>query len=161
MLRFYEDLSEADIADVLGMAAGTVKSHCHAGCQRLAGLLENPAAFTTEKAGLMTIEDRIRESAHRFAGATEPPMPDMDSIRSRARHNRKRRQMSAAVALAAVIATAVGLRILLVPTPTTVDAGPQSAHADQRSGLVRRERLAPGRQGFRYRRRSAFGLPSH
>ena len=47
VLRFYEDLSEADIADVLGMAAGTVKSHCHAGCRRLAGLLENPAAFTT------------------------------------------------------------------------------------------------------------------
>ncbi len=43
VLRFYEDLTEAQTAEILGMAVGTVKSHCHAGCQRLAGLLGEPA----------------------------------------------------------------------------------------------------------------------
>ena len=43
VLRFYEDLTEAQTAEVLGMAVGTVKSHCHTGCHRLAELLEDPA----------------------------------------------------------------------------------------------------------------------
>ena len=42
VLRFYEDLTEAQTAEILGMALGTVKSHCHTGCQRLAGLLGEP-----------------------------------------------------------------------------------------------------------------------
>ncbi len=47
VLRYYEDLTEAQTADVLGMAIGTVKSHCHAGCQRLAGLLGEPTESQT------------------------------------------------------------------------------------------------------------------
>src|SRR3954469_24927219 len=39
VLRYYEDLSEVEIADVLAMAPGTVKSHSHAATRRLAGLL--------------------------------------------------------------------------------------------------------------------------
>ncbi|GAA2115733.1 SigE family RNA polymerase sigma factor [Nocardioides bigeumensis] len=39
VLRYYEDLSEAEIADVLGIAPGTVKSTAHAATQRLAGAL--------------------------------------------------------------------------------------------------------------------------
>jgi RNA polymerase sigma-70 factor (sigma-E family) len=35
VLRFYEDLSEADIADALGCRPGTVKSLIHRGLQRL------------------------------------------------------------------------------------------------------------------------------
>jgi RNA polymerase sigma-70 factor (sigma-E family) len=42
VLRFYEDLTEAQTAEILGMAMGTVKSHSHSGCQRLAGLLGEP-----------------------------------------------------------------------------------------------------------------------
>jgi RNA polymerase sigma-70 factor (sigma-E family) len=43
VLRYYEDLSEAEIAETLGMAPGTVKSHSHAATRRLATLLEEPA----------------------------------------------------------------------------------------------------------------------
>ena len=38
-LRYYLDLSEADIADTLGIARGSVKSHAHRGLKRLAELL--------------------------------------------------------------------------------------------------------------------------
>ena len=43
VLRYYEDLSEAQIAETLGMAPGTVKSHSHAAARRLADLLGEPA----------------------------------------------------------------------------------------------------------------------
>lgn len=39
VLRYYENLTEAQIADTLGMAPGTVKSHSHAAARRLADLL--------------------------------------------------------------------------------------------------------------------------
>jgi len=42
VLRYYEDLSEAEIAETLGMARGTVKSHGHAAARRLAELLVSP-----------------------------------------------------------------------------------------------------------------------
>ena len=35
ILRYYLDLSEADIADTLGMARGSVKSHAHRALKRL------------------------------------------------------------------------------------------------------------------------------
>ena len=40
-LRYYLDLSEAEIAATLGMAPGTVKSHAHRGLARLAKLMED------------------------------------------------------------------------------------------------------------------------
>ena len=53
VLRFYEDLSEAEIAETLGMARGTVKSHSHAATRRLAQLLGEravPPQRTTKEA---------------------------------------------------------------------------------------------------------------
>ena len=43
VLKFYEDLPELEIAAILGMAPGTVKSHGHAASRKLAILLEEPA----------------------------------------------------------------------------------------------------------------------
>lgn len=43
VLRYYEDLSEAEIAVTLGMAPGTVKSHAHQATRRLSGLLAEPS----------------------------------------------------------------------------------------------------------------------
>ena len=48
VLRYYEDLSEAEIAETLGMARGTVKSHAHAATRRLAELLAEPTAISAE-----------------------------------------------------------------------------------------------------------------
>ncbi len=47
VLRFYEDLSELEIAAILGMAPGTVKSHSHAASRKLAILLEERAEQQT------------------------------------------------------------------------------------------------------------------
>ena len=44
VLKYYEDLSEAEIAAALDMAPGTVKSHAHAAARRLAVLLAEPDA---------------------------------------------------------------------------------------------------------------------
>lgn len=44
VLRYYEDLTEAEIADTLAMAPGTVKSHSHAAARRLAELLGESAS---------------------------------------------------------------------------------------------------------------------
>ncbi|HET6969046.1 MAG TPA: SigE family RNA polymerase sigma factor [Ornithinibacter sp.] len=43
VLKYYEDLSEAEIAATLDMAPGTVKSHTHGAARRLAVLLAEPA----------------------------------------------------------------------------------------------------------------------
>jgi RNA polymerase sigma-70 factor (sigma-E family) len=40
VLRFYEDLSEAQTADLLGCSAGTVKSHAHRALHTLRAVLE-------------------------------------------------------------------------------------------------------------------------
>ena len=45
VLRYYEDLSEAEIAAALDIAPGTVKSHAHAAARRLAALLAEPGAM--------------------------------------------------------------------------------------------------------------------
>ncbi len=50
VLRYYADMSEAQIAETLGMAPGTVKSHSHAAGRRLAQLLGEPTALPAEEA---------------------------------------------------------------------------------------------------------------
>lgn len=42
VLRYYEDLTETEIAETLRMAPGTVKSHAHAALRRLEKLLSDP-----------------------------------------------------------------------------------------------------------------------
>jgi len=42
-LRYYLDLSEADIADTLGISRGAVKSHASRGAAALRSLLEDPS----------------------------------------------------------------------------------------------------------------------
>lgn len=50
VLRFYEDLSEAQIAETLGLSTGTVKSHASRGLARLRLLLDEDGDVTTTRA---------------------------------------------------------------------------------------------------------------
>ena len=50
VLRYYEDMTEAEIAATLAMAPGTVKSHAHAAVRRLADLLREPVAHPARPA---------------------------------------------------------------------------------------------------------------
>ena len=47
VLRYYEDLSEAQTAAALGISVGTVKSQARDGLARLRGLVTEPAGITT------------------------------------------------------------------------------------------------------------------
>lgn len=40
VLRYYEDLSEADVAETLGVSVGTVKSQCSRAMERLRVVLD-------------------------------------------------------------------------------------------------------------------------
>lgn len=51
VLRYYEDLSEADTASVLGVSVGTVKSSLSRGLARLEELLADPAGDTITGGG--------------------------------------------------------------------------------------------------------------
>ncbi len=46
ILRYYLDLSEAEIAETLGIARGSVKSHAHRGLAKMATLLEDERTMT-------------------------------------------------------------------------------------------------------------------
>ena len=43
ILRYYSDLSEAEIADALGISRGAVKTHAHRGLAHLRTVLGSPA----------------------------------------------------------------------------------------------------------------------
>jgi DNA-directed RNA polymerase specialized sigma24 family protein len=70
MLRYFDDLSEAQVAEVMGCSVGTVKSTTSRALQRLRGIVEppSPPATTARSAmadirqheGSVTDEDRIR-----------------------------------------------------------------------------------------------------
>ena len=75
VLRFYEDLSEAQIADLMGTPAGTVKSRASTGLQTLKRLMadDDSALRAEERDDEMNtpddIEDRLRPTWPRW------PMP--------------------------------------------------------------------------------------
>jgi RNA polymerase sigma-70 factor (sigma-E family) len=68
MLRYFDDLSEAQVAEVMGCSVGTVKSTTSRALERLRGIVEPPTrqpatagnAQIREHEGSKTDEDRIR-----------------------------------------------------------------------------------------------------
>ena len=144
VLRYYEDLSEAEIAETLGMAPGTVKSHGHAAARRLADLLGEPAVHR---------HDPRRRRRHDPGPAADAggssrrgrasPCPRWTSTRcaSRARANR-RRTVSLAVT-AVVVAVIVAGTAVIAGRDTSAPARRRAAspeHIDRggESGVARR-----------------------
>ncbi|GAB3849704.1 SigE family RNA polymerase sigma factor [Dactylosporangium cerinum] len=55
VLRFFDDLSEADVAELMGCSVGTVKTHTHRGLQAMRRLIPPDAAVNrtdTERSGV-------------------------------------------------------------------------------------------------------------
>jgi RNA polymerase sigma-70 factor (sigma-E family) len=49
VLRYYEDLPEAEVASLLGCSAGSVKTHAHRGLRALRGALGEPDRFAVNE----------------------------------------------------------------------------------------------------------------
>ena len=94
VLRYYEDLTEAEIAETLGMAPGTVKSHGHAAARRLAdaaGGTRRAAGSTCAGGDIMTLDQRLARAVRHVADGVAVPEVDLDAVRARARANRRGR----------------------------------------------------------------------
>jgi RNA polymerase sigma-70 factor (sigma-E family) len=101
VLRYYEDRSDAAIAEVLGTSSGSVTAQAH---EALAALRSRLGT---------SVEELVSQSAHRVAAEVLPPSaPSAAELRARARARRRRRAGAAAVATAAAVIAAV----TLVPT---------------------------------------------
>lgn len=99
VLRFHEDLTELQVAHVLGIAESTVRSSLH------------PADQTSSV---------WRDAAQKLAGAAVPPTMDLALVRTGARRVRRRR-----ISLAAGVAIVVGTTTLLVARQGPAPAPPQ------------------------------------
>ncbi len=81
MLRYYLELSEAEIAETLGIARGSVKSHAHRGLKRLRSVLaiDGPIDLTAdvETTNDEIIGDEISSDSVGHASATSESTGDM------------------------------------------------------------------------------------
>ena len=139
VLRYYEDLSEAEIAATLDMAPGTVKSHAHAAragwpyCSRSPRrprTTPRPQRVIRPGGHRMSLDRRLTDAARHLAERVDPPEIDLAAVRAGAHANRRRTIALTVAAAAGVVALAgiplfMGGRDSTAPRPattTTVDA---------------------------------------
>ncbi len=108
VLRYYEDLSESDAADVLGWAVRTVGSQTHDAMRAL----RRGLAATVQGGGRgMTLDNELRAALAEQAARREGPAPDTAAIRAGglAIRRRRRRLVVASSVLAVLLVVAAGL----------------------------------------------------
>ena len=105
VLRHYLDLSEAEIADALGIARGSVKSHASRGAAALRELLGRPLE------GRVVTDHELRELLTDAVADIEPRYA-LDDIRARTSTGRRRWPYAAAGAVLAVAATITAFAVL-------------------------------------------------
>lgn len=81
VLRYFADLPETEVAQLLGCSAGTVKTHASRGLRMLRGLLAAELSLRPTVAGVGGADDESAVAASRLAGtAGEPRAPGDSSV---------------------------------------------------------------------------------
>jgi hypothetical protein len=118
VLRYYAHLSEQQMASVLGVASGTVKSRLSRAVKALA---QGPGLSRT--AGNTMIESKVTELLERAGERTNVGPPPIDAIRAGATRLRRRRTVALSVAsAAAVVAAAGGTALVAIPGTSPEDS---------------------------------------
>ena len=107
VLRYYEDLSEAQIAEVLGCAPGTVKSQSSAAITAL----RRAVAATGDRRGggrLMTLGDELRAALGQEAEMQNVVRPDVAQLIVGGRARKRRRNAHAGRHSAALVVVLLG-----------------------------------------------------
>ena len=106
VLRYYADLSEAEIAETLGIAPGTVKAHAHAALAALGATLASCGSARARPGGGgdMSTERLVREALEDSVKDLPCPEPDLEQLVAAGRAMRRRRVgVVAGLAAAAVL----------------------------------------------------------
>ena len=107
VLRYYEDLSEAEIAAVLQIAPGTVKSHAHTALLALSTHLPDGPHGSAHGRTDMNLEADLRAALADSAGGASRPAPNIDSLLARGERHRRRRAAGRLGGVAAVLSVAL------------------------------------------------------
>ena len=142
VLRFYEQMSDNEIAALLHCRPGTVASLVHRGCARLRGAMAEPGGGTMNVDPRDGFEDHLRGALARRAAALSAPADGTapGAVAAAARSRRTRRQWGAAtLALVVVLAASVGVVVAGGGSPRQTVAGPHLApgqRLDRHDGVL-------------------------
>ncbi len=148
VLRYYEDLSELQTAQVMGCSESTVNTQAARGLARLRGGLARSGGFSARVAGSdggqncerpMTGEDELRSGLRTLADRSGPPSTDGPTLarrvlRDSADRRRTRRNVAVGLSCAALLGTAVPF--VLDRTPPAAVSASAGATAGDSDGAV-------------------------
>ena len=135
VLRYYDGLSEAEIAEVLGIRPGSVKGHARAGLSALGAQLRRPGV---EGGIVMSLEDLV-ERALTDKARDMSAAPDVEALVARGTQARRRRRLAIVASIVAMVligAVAVGpmLRDTAGPAPVSGMPSPPASIERDRDG---------------------------